>query len=317
VNIKRISLIFIKALLAFGVCGYLFTIIDISELKTALAKTDFRYLAAGVLIALITRILYAWQTKLALKHHDIFLTTTRSLIISTIAGFYNLFLPGGLSGGVVKWHKLSKPSGKRAEVFSAIFFLRFINTIFILLFGLGGFVLDNPVDSRFLLWIAVFLSAGLFTFYICFFSKRFLIFIEAILNYIQLRIPSFFRESLHKILVSMARYRSISFEEIFKILLVPIINQFFTILLFIAVARAIDLRIPLYAVFWLWSMVYIIQLIPASISGLGLREGALVYLLPLYGVDPARAMLFSMTLFSVSVLYDLIGGILEAEEFLF
>ena len=303
--------------MAFGICGYLFTVLDLSELKAALTKTHFNYIAAGILIVLITRILYAWQTMLALKHHQIFLTTTRALVINTISGFYNLFLPGALSGGIVKWYKFSKPSGKRAEAFAAIFFLRFINTIFILSFGLVGFSLDNPVGSRFLFWVAVFFCIGLFTFYLCFFSKRFIIFMEAILNKIQLRIPTFFRNSLHKILVSLTRYRFLSFEEIFKILLVPIINQFFTILFLIAVARAIDLRIPLYALFWLWSMVYIIQLIPASISGLGLREGALVYLLPFYGVDPARAMLFSLIIFSFTVMGGLIGGILEAKEFIF
>jgi len=303
--------------LAFGICGYLFTILDLSELKTALTKTHFNYLAAGVLIVLITRTLYAWQTMLALKHHGIPLTTTRALVINTISGFYNLFLPGGLSGGIVKWYKLSKPSGKRAEVFAAIFFLRFINTIFILSFGLVGFIIDNPVGSRFLFWVSLFFCCGLFTFYICFFSKRFIIFMEAILNHTQLRIPSFFRNGLHKVFNSLTGYRSLSFEEIFKILLVPLINQFFTILFLIAVARAIDLRIPVFALFWIWSMVYIIQLIPVSISGLGLREGALVYLLPFYGVDPARAMLFSLIIFSFSVLGDLIGGILEAKEFLF
>jgi uncharacterized protein (TIRG00374 family) len=316
VKTKKISFIFFKGLLAIGVCGYLFTILDISQLKTALAKTDFNYLAAGILIVLITRILYAWQTMLALKHHGIPLTTTRALVINTISGFYNLFLPGTLSGGIVKWYKLSKPSGKRAEVFSAVFFLRFINTIFILLLGLVGFIMDNPVGSSFLVWVAVFLCGGLFAFYICFFSKRFIVFMEAILNYIQLRIPSLLRDGLHKILVSLTRYRSLSFEEVFKILLVPIINQFFTILLLIAIAAAIDLQIPVHVLFWLWSMIYIIQIIPASISGLGLREGALVYLLPFYGVDPAKAMLFSLAIFSFTILAGLIGGILEAKEFL-
>jgi hypothetical protein len=61
-------------------------------------------------------------------------------------------------------------------------------------------------------------------------------------------------------------------------------------------------------------MVYVLELIPASISGLGFREGALVYLLPLYGVEPARAMLFSLIIFSFTILFGLIGGILEAKE---
>jgi hypothetical protein len=254
---------------------------------------------------------------LALQHHGIPVTTTRALVVNTISGFYNLFLPGSLSGGFVKWYKLSKPSGRRAEVFSAILFLRFINTIFILLLGLVGFIIDNPLDSKFIFWVAVILCGGLFSFYICFFSKQFIFITEAILNSIELRMPSFLRDGLYKILVSLKSYRAFSYTEMFKILFVPILNQFLTILLLIAVARAIDIRISVYVLIWLWSMVYIIQLIPVSISGLGLREGALVYMLPFYGVDPTKAMLFSLTLFSFIVLGSLIGGILEAKEFLF
>lgn len=313
-NKKKGTLLLLKGILAFGICGYLFTILDISELKKALARTDFTYLAVGMLIILIKRILYAWQTVIALEHHGISLTTTRALMINIISGFYNLFLPGGFTSGIVKWYKFSKPSGKRVEALAAIFFLRFVCTICILLLGFVGFILDNPFGSTLLLWVSVFFLGGLITFYMCFFSKKAIVFVEAILNCSPSWIPPFFEDKLREIIISLKTYRHLSFKETYKILILPIINQLLAILFLTAVAFSIEIRIPVFALFWLWSMVYVVELIPASISGLGFREGALVYLLPLYGIDPARAMLFSLIIFSFTILFGLIGGILEAKE---
>jgi uncharacterized membrane protein YbhN (UPF0104 family) len=314
VNKKKGTLLLLKGIFAFGICGYLFSILDISELKEALARTNFNYLAVGMLIILAKRILYAWQTVIALNHHGISLTTARALMINIISGFYNLFLPGGLTSGVVKWYKFSKPSGKHVEVLAAIFFLRFICTISILFLGFVGFILDNPFGSALLLWVSIFFVGGLITFYMCFFSRKAIIFVEAIFSSIQSWIPPFFEDKLREIIISLETYRHLSFKETYKMLILPIINQLLAVLFLIAIAFSIEIRIPVFALFWLWSMVYVLELIPASISGLGFRESALVYLLPLYGVEPARAMLFSLIIFSFTILFGLIGGILEAKE---
>jgi hypothetical protein len=67
---------------------------------------------------------------------------------------------------------------------------------------------------------------------------------------------------------------------------------------------------------WVWivPLVHLIQWVPASVSGLGLREGVLVLLLPRYGVPPADALAFSILIFGYTVLLGLSGGILELKE---
>lgn len=61
------------------------------------------------------------------------------------------------------------------------------------------------------------------------------------------------------------------------------------------------------------AVVAIIQIFPLSVGGLGVREGAFVLLLALYGVDPARATAFSLLTF-VLVAFLVTLGWLVAEQ---
>ena len=99
-------------------------------------------------------------------------------------------------------------------------------------------------------------------------------------------------------------------------IIVTFTNLALTILLFYMVGRSLDITIAMYTLPWIVAMVYLIYMIPVSISGLGVREGALVLVLPYYGVDPSTAMVFSLILFGLLLLMGLAGGILEIREFI-
>jgi hypothetical protein len=59
-------------------------------------------------------------------------------------------------------------------------------------------------------------------------------------------------------------------------------------------------------------------MIPISISGLGVREGALLFLLKPYGVWGEEALALSLIIFGITVLLiGAIGGLLEGRKLLF
>jgi len=314
---RRKLYIVAKILVGVGIVFYLLETLNIAKVKAAIAESDLKYLAAGMGVVLLIRILRAWQMMLAVQHHHVELSTLRGLAINTISGFYSLFLPGDLSAGAIKWHKLAKLSGKRIEVLSAIFFIRLINTTFILGFGIIGVLIDSPFDSAALFYITVSLIIALTLVHIFIFIDKPEVRMEFLLKYGAHWIPSFILDKLCKVWISFTQYKTLSRSELLKLLSVPLLNQMLTILLFVTVGCAVQIWIPLFVLVWLVSMVYIIQLIPASICGLGFRESALVFLLPHYGVEPSSAMAFSLILFGFTLLMAVIGGILEAKEAVF
>lgn len=62
------------------------------------------------------------------------------------------------------------------------------------------------------------------------------------------------------------------------------------------------------------SLVVIIQMVPVSIAGLGVREISLVFLMRDYGVPPVQAVSLSLLVFSLTVVGGMMGGLLEGWE---
>ena len=82
---------------------------------------------------------------------------------------------------------------------------------------------------------------------------------------------------------------------------------------FILVAAALGLELSYLTIGWTRSAAILVAILPVSLAGLGLREGAFVLLLAPYGIAPADALAYSLLAFTTTVLaIGLIGGVVEA-----
>jgi uncharacterized membrane protein YbhN (UPF0104 family) len=78
-------------------------------------------------------------------------------------------------------------------------------------------------------------------------------------------------------------------------------------------ARTIGLELDAASVVWIRSAALVVTLIPATIGGLGLREGAVVYLLSGLGVPSVDALTLSLMAFATTVAaVGIVGGVVEA-----
>ncbi len=81
----------------------------------------------------------------------------------------------------------------------------------------------------------------------------------------------------------------------------------------LVLAQALAINIGMLDWMAIASVVAVIQIFPLSVGGLGVREGAFIILLALYGVEPARATAFSLLTF-VLVAFLITLGWLIAER---
>ena len=286
--------------------------VKMANVFAAMAGTDLRLVNVGLVLALLGRILLAWQTTIVVAIPSVPLTLARAFSVNLTTGFYSLMLPGDLSTGAVRWYKLSRATGQRAEVLAAIVFQRLVNTFCILLFGLLGLLIEFPLEQGHMLFVVALLLAGVVTVlaFIC--SKRRSRGFESLRALIWQWIPYGLGARVEKVWAAVISYRRISRSQLMLIFMLAVGDTFVNILLFKTTAAAMNLIIPLAAIIWIRSMVLLIQLIPASVSGLGLREGALVAIMPYYGVAPADALSFSLIIFGYTLFFSALGGMLEA-----
>ncbi len=99
--------------------------------------------------------------------------------------------------------------------------------------------------------------------------------------------------------------------------LLSCILHIFGIVSYYLISVAMGLNLSFVSIGWVRSTVILVTLIPVSISGIGLREGAMVLLLSLYNIQANDALAYSFVIFSVTVLgIGIIGGLFEATRLL-
>lgn len=75
------------------------------------------------------------------------------------------------------------------------------------------------------------------------------------------------------------------------------------------VARGLGLPVPLGAWFYIVPLVALAMVLPVSISGVGVREGGLVFLLEPFGVSAEQAVTLGLLWFLTAIVGGLLGGI--------
>jgi len=83
------------------------------------------------------------------------------------------------------------------------------------------------------------------------------------------------------------------------------------IYVFVLMALAVQIHLPIMVLGWVCTVITIVQMIPVSIAGLGVREAGLVLILQGYGIPAPQALSLSLTMFGVMVIIGLVGGLLE------
>jgi uncharacterized membrane protein YbhN (UPF0104 family) len=86
--------------------------------------------------------------------------------------------------------------------------------------------------------------------------------------------------------------------------------QIINVLVYALLGMALDLGIPLGDYFVIVPLVDLISILPISISGIGVREGAYVGLLYLLGVETSKGLAFGLLGFLVVMAASLLGGII-------
>jgi hypothetical protein len=79
-----------------------------------------------------------------------------------------------------------------------------------------------------------------------------------------------------------------------------------------AIARALSIAVPFYLFSLFVPIIAIINVLPVSFNGLGMREGVYQFLFVPVGVSSANAIAMSLAFYFLRVAAGLIGGLLYA-----
>jgi len=291
----------------------LFKSINLSTLTQILGSIKIWPLLFSLLVTFLMRFLWAYQISITQPPMDMHFSVYAIFRIQMIATFYSLVLPGDLLAGGVSWYKLSRPGRKYVEAGALLIFFRLVQISCLVFIGLIVALWDPQIGSPEFRTLIIIGLLSIIIMWILFFSNqviRIFDFIVSRVNWDSSFLTSLY-DNVEKLLNTILRFRTLGINRLIFVFGLSLIAQSLGLVYFFSLARAVDIQLPFFVIGWISTFVTIIQMIPISIAGLGIREASYAVLLNDYGISPEQAISFSITIFAVFVIVGLLGGIFE------
>lgn len=256
-------------------------------------------------------LLAAYRIHVLARQLQICLTVGQWLGLNLVTLFYRLFLPGGsiISAGI-RLYKILQQERNFAGAASALFSDRVLTTFGLALVGAVSWYLDRPVLQRSIGPMLCLFLAGIGMLLFLLLWERSLQFVQRIADRLPLPQAAQWTRAGLSTLRLLKALRPSQLLTLFFLALLPHVIGGVTYYL---LGLSLDLPIGLVAWTWIRSVVMIVTMLPISISGIGVRDSVVLYLLYAYGISEDRALAFSLLVFGTTVLLGaLLGGVLEA-----
>ena len=300
VNIPRWLRWLIRVGVSAGLLLWLFSRYDLKGILTSFQDLSLIVWVAAFVMCLMAQVLSSirwWTLSNTLAFPGRWLTYLGFYLVGM---YFNLFLPTGIGGDLFKAHFLSRDEGRRLLAAWSVVGDRMFGLTAMLLMGAVAVIVKPDLLPR---PFVIFLSlSGL----------------VVLLGLVGL---PFFHRLLGRFWPGISRYVTdmlALWHKPQKILIVSGLSFCVQALGMGAVAllgAGIGIEVPLAFYFASLPLVTLATLIPISLSGIGVREGALVYFLGLKAIQPEPAFSLGLLFFSVQIATSLIGGVAYALGF--
>ena len=298
-----------KLLPIIGIILFIYIIINvgIDKILNAFTIIPFYFFIYATIPYFLRLILTSYKWKYIAKKQKMDFSLPFLMKINMISNFYRNVTPGGF-GGYIRIFYLRKKSKSSLEKCLVNMLLDIVtgSTSGFFLASIGAiFFMDVLPGVFFIFFVYLILNA---TALVVFIKKRSG---SKLLNiFIRPLIPKKYKEKIDKTFESF-------YEDIprLKDLSLPYIIEFFIWLVLALqvyiIAQPFSLGIPFHEFFLIHTISSAaIMILPITVSGLGIREGAFVILLSAYGIAPEIAVVISLSGYIVKMIIPTSAGMI-------
>ena len=315
-SFKRLLRLLFRLSIAAVLFWLIFRKIPFSNVMDALSTVLLPLLLFGMGVFVLVRAFEALQMHIILKALDANVSIVRIFVISLISMFYDLFLPGFIAGGAIRWYKFSRCNEMKAESLVAIIVNRFTRTGTIFFLGLIFWILhrkSTQIENMGI--ILIVMTTGCIIGGAIIFASRME---TGLLNMVQQFnnrfVPQSLRRKTEKLITSFTLLQGFSRRSVLGILGCAAFSQFLSIVGLFLFARALSMPITFIHGGWVRELTTIASMLPITVMGLGVREGTMVFLLQSYGIEASLCIAISFLVLGQMLFFSIIGGICEIVE---
>lgn len=308
----------LKAAVSAALLFFIFRSVPFAAIWSSLRQAHPWDVAAGLLLAVPMTLIAAIRLQLLLRSIGVPVPLREVVRVNLTTSFYGLILPGFLSTGVLRWHRLNRAGSSGARTFAVLLLSRLIETTIVVFSGLAFWLLEGmPGDERIMVPLFAALLLGLGAVYLIGFSGRTAERFRAFLIGSRGRVvPAPVRDALLALADAVRDLGHPLARSRVTVVGLSLVGHLLGILLFLFFARGLDIALPLSGAGYTRSMLLVASMLPLSIGGFGVREGGMILLLRPYGVAAERAVALAFLLLGRDLIGICAGGCLELRSWL-
>jgi uncharacterized protein (TIRG00374 family) len=293
--------------IAFSVCllTFLYARADWTSFREIFSQASPVYLLPIFILCFLNTLASAFKWELLLKADGIDVGLWRLARSYLIGTFFNLFLPSSIGGDAYRIYDVSKRSSRAAEGFASVFADRFTGFLAIaawgLVFSLAG-IRRLPEPRIILIPAGVFALMMIMVWMLL--QQRLLLWGLRLFHLDRL---AKLQEFVRRFLNSISTYRR-NGVLLVKTLSISLAFQFMVIVIvwMMGLTLGLDIGMLPFAIFI--PLITLIEALPISIYGLGVRDGAYVFFFTQVGVSREAALSLALLYVAITFVYAAVFG---------
>jgi len=309
VGLNKRAMQLLRVLVSVGLLVWVFLAVDVRHTLQELATAHLGWLLAALAVNSLGILFGAWRWQLLLRSQGRRVPVMHLFGSYLVGLFFNNFLPSTIGGDVVRATSAKKKGGGTlTENLTVVLVERMIGLFATLTFGglaaMSGVAGELDPRVPWLLGVALFVSmAGIYLAISRRVRRRLVPIVE--------RVPvAFVRRTLGKMIAAFEMF-SRARPTLVANYVVSLAFQFLLIVHFWLIQFAFDQTVPFATFLVVVPLVFCVMMLPVGINGLGVREGAFVWLMTRAGMVPGTALAVSLASYAIAVVQGLAGGIIH------
>ena len=304
---KKRILLPVKIAGSVGLVAFLYARVDRGGLLAALRGVDLRLVVLILALFFFNTLLSSVKWRILL-HADGIRVPLPALVVSYLVGtFFNLFLPSNIGGDAYRVYDVARLSDRPAHAFASVFADRLTGFAALVTLGLLAALAAYPLlpDRRLLVPVGAAFAAILFLLW-ALTQERLLRWGMAATRVDRLaRLRDFF----DKFMASIRVYRTHP-GLLGQVLGLSFLFQGTAVVCIWLMARALHIGAPLLLFFAFVPLISLLEALPISVYGLGVRDAAYVLFFAQAGVQREQALAMALLYVALTLVYALSGGLL-------
>lgn len=296
----------VKVAFSAGLLWLLFSRIDIARFWSVARASSLPWLLAALAWYVATVVLSSWRWHRLLLIQGVRISLGAVLESFLVSLFFNNFLPTNIGGDVMRVRDTAKPAGSPTKAMTVIVADRLAGLMALFLFAaVGGAVMARTELSMSVGWIWATLAAGIL-------GSLLALAMPSLLTRCLDPFPglkqSWVGRQVEALAAALLNFRAAP-GALAAVLVSSVVIQATFVLLYVAVARALGVHVGFFEMAFIVPMAGLIQLLPVSVNGFGIREATFTVLFGRVGVGGESALLISLEATAIILACSLSGAV--------